>query len=171
MALHRSCLHYTAASTGGLHKGQQRGKYGFNIWDMPGSAFQDLPALTALPLELSKFACTYLRKSLDLPPPADSRGKRSFEELNGILLQNLVEDKGGQHIRTWGTLELQCDLCLGVQGVCCFPFSTEKAWKRNPMQYVAMIPPKKYTGISFSGFDNESTCQMQIIGVSCGLIE
>ena len=50
-------------------------------------------------------------------------------------------------------MELESDLCLGVQRVRCFPFSTYKAWKSKPMQYVAVISPKKYTGISFSGFD------------------
>ena len=64
-----------------------------------------------------------------------------------------VEDKGGQHIRTWGTLELQSDLCLGVQRVRCFPFRSDKAWKSNPKNYVAVIPPSKFTDIRFAEFD------------------
>ena len=64
-----------------------------------------------------------------------------------------VEDKGGQHIRTWGTLELQSDLCLGVQRVRCFPFRSDKAWKSNPKNYVAVIPPSKFTDIRFAKFD------------------
>ncbi len=68
-------------------------------------------ALKTLPLELSKFAATYLRKSLDLLHPADVRGRWSVEELNSVLLNHLFEDKGGLHIqvRSWGTLELESE--------------------------------------------------------------
>ncbi len=83
----------------------------------------------------------------------DPHDTPSVAELNRVLLENLVQDKGGSHVRTWGTLELESDLCLGVQRVRCFPFSSDKAWKRNPMQYVAVIPPKKYTDIPYARFD------------------
>jgi hypothetical protein len=109
--------------------------------------------LKALPLELSKFAYTYLKKSLALPPPADARGKPSVEELDAVLLHYLVADRGGQHIRTWGTLELESELCLGVQRVRCFPFKCDKALKSNPKNYVAVIPPSKFTDIRFAKFD------------------
>ena len=61
--------------------------------------------------ELSKLAATYLCKSLGLPQPADVSGRWSVEELNSILLNHLVDDKGGQHIRNWGTFELKSELC------------------------------------------------------------
>jgi hypothetical protein len=41
----------------------------------------------------------------------------------------------------------------GVQRFRCFPFNSDKAWRCNPRQYVAVIPPKKYTGIRFKRFD------------------
>lgn len=82
-----------------------------------------------------------LKKSLALPPPADARGTPTVEELNAVLLHYLVQDKGGQHIRTWGTLELESELCLGVQRVRCFPFKCDKAWKSNPKNYVALFDP------------------------------
>ena len=154
MALHRSSLHHTPASTGGIRAwGAIRGRVTFNVWNLPALNVQELPSLKSLPLELSKFAFSYLSKSLGLPKPVDPRGRPSIEELNRVLLDNLVEDKAGSHIRTWGTLELESDLCLGVQRVRCYPFSSDKAWKCNPMQYVAVIPPKKYTDIPFARFD------------------
>ena len=153
MAMHRSSLHHTPASTGGLRSSSIRGRQTFNLFKLPADAVAELPALKALPLELSKFAYTYLKKSLALPPPADARGKPSVEELNAVLLHYLVADRGGQHIRTWGTLELESDLCLGVQRVRCFPFKSDKAWKCNPKNYVAVIPPSKFTGVSFAQFD------------------
>ena len=153
MAMHRSSLHHTPASTGGLRRSSIKGRQNFNIFKLPADAVAELPALKALPLELSKFAYTYLKKSLALPPPADARGKPTVEELNAVLLHYLVQDKGGQHIRTWGTLELESELCLGVQRVRCFPFRCDKAWKSNPKNYVAVIPPSKFTGIRFAKFD------------------
>jgi hypothetical protein len=153
MALHRTRLHHTAASTGGLIRGVLKGKYAFNVFNMSAAAVKQHPPLKALPLELSKFAYTYLMKSLALPPPVHPSGRPSVEELNHVLLHYLIKDKGGQHIRTWGTLEIESDLCLGVQRVSCFPFSGDKAWKCNPQQYVAVIPPSKYTGIRFARFD------------------
>ena len=154
MALHRSSLHHTPASTGGKQAGGNiKGRVALNVWSMPALVVEEHPVLKSLPLELSKFAFTYLSKSLGLPKPADPRGRPSIEELNRVLLENLVEDKGGSHIRTWGTLELESDLCMGVQRVRCFPFLSDKAWKCNPMQYVAVIPPKKFTNIPFARFD------------------
>jgi hypothetical protein len=44
-------------------------------------------------------------------------------------------------------------LCLGVQRVRCFPFKSDKAWKCNPKNYVVVIPPSKFTGVSFAQFD------------------
>ena len=154
MALHRTRLHHTPASTGGSWpSGAIKGRVAFNVWNLPAVSVQELPSLQSLPLELSKFAYDYLSKSLGLPKPADPHGRPSIAELNGVLLKNLVVDKGGSHVRTWGTLELESDLCLGVQRVRCFPFSSDKAWRCNPMQYVVVIPPKKYTDIPFARFD------------------
>ena len=132
MALHRSSLHHTAASTGGITWGTIKGRRAFNVFCMPADAVAELPALKALPLELSKFAYTYLQKSLALPPPADPRGILSVDELNKVLLNYLVEDKRGHHIKTWGTLELESDLCLGVQRVRCFPFRMTKLGSATP---------------------------------------
>ena len=96
MAMHRSSLHHTPASTGGLRRSSIKGRQTFNIFNLPAAAVAELPALKALPLELSKFAYTYLKKSLALPPPADARGTPTVAELNGVLLHYLVADKGGQ---------------------------------------------------------------------------
>ena len=63
MAMHRSSLHHTPTSTGGLHRSSLRGRQTFNLFKLPADAVVDFPALKALPLELSKFAYTYLKKS------------------------------------------------------------------------------------------------------------
>ena len=154
MALHRSSLHHTPASTNGIRpSGAIRGRVVLNVWNLPEVYVKELPSLKSLPLELSKFAYDYFSKSLGLPKPVDPRGTPSVAELNRVLQENLVEDRGGSHVRTWGTLELESDLCLGVQRIRCFPFSSDKVWQCNPVQYVAVIPPKKYTDIPFARFD------------------
>ena len=79
-------------STGGQRQGAPKGRQGFDIWNLPAAALQDLPSLKALPLELSQFAASYLCKSLGLPQPDDVHGRWSVEELNSILLKNLVEE-------------------------------------------------------------------------------
>ena len=154
MALHQSSLHHTPASTGGTRTpGVIKGRVVLNVWNLPEVYVKELTSLKSLQFELSKFAYDYFSKSLGLSKPVDPRGTPSVAELNRVLQENLVEDRGGAHIRTWGTLELESDLCLGVQRVRCFPFSSDKVWKCNPMQYVAVIPPKKYTDIPFARFD------------------
>ena len=155
MALNRSSLHHTAASTGGDSRGVIKGKRTFNIWCLPPADLACHPVLSSLAQELAKFALTYLSGTLNLPPPRDRGGLPSIEELNLILLNNLVE-RGGQHVRVWSTLELESELCAGVQRIRCNPFKAKKkdqAYGRNFSQYVAAIPPKKYTGISFKRFD------------------
>ena len=69
---------------------------------MPAVSVQELPSLKSLPLELSRFAFSYLSKSLGLPKPVDPRGRPSIEELNRVLLDNLVEDKAGSALQTKG---------------------------------------------------------------------
>jgi hypothetical protein len=131
------------------------GKRTFNIWRLPPADLACHPVLSSLAQELAKFALTYLSGTLNLPPPRERGGLPSIEELNLILLNNLVE-RGGQHVRVWSTLELESELCAGVQRIRCNPFKAKKkdqAYGRNFSQYVAAIPPKKYTGISFKRFD------------------
>jgi hypothetical protein len=78
---------------------------------------------------------------------------RAEQYLDEPRFNHLVEDRGGQHTRIWGKLEIGRELCVGVQRARCFPFSSDKAWEHNPMKYVAIIPPKEYTGLFFSQFD------------------
>ena len=102
MAVNRSSLHHTAASTGGDSRGVIKGKRTFNIWLMPAEDLACHPVLGSLSQEMAKFALTYLSKSLNIPPPRDQSGKPSVEELNRILLNHLVERRG-QHVRVWCT--------------------------------------------------------------------
>ncbi len=55
----------------------------------------------------------------------------------------------------WYTLDIESYLCTGVQRVRCNPFKSrnDKTYGRNFSQYVAAIPPKKCTGLSFAHFD------------------
>ena len=125
MAVNRSSLHHTAASTGGDSRGVIKGKRTFNIWLMPAEDLACHPVLGSLSQERAKFALTYLSKALNIPPPRDQRGKPSVEELNRILLNHLVERRG-QHVRVWCTLEIESDLCAGVQRIRCNPSKTKK---------------------------------------------
>ena len=156
MALHRSSLHHTAASTGGTSRGVVKGKRTFNLWHLPAADLACHPVMSSLARELSKFAYAYLSRTLNLPSPKDQYGKPSVEELNNVLINHLHE-RSGQHIRVWYTLDIESDLCAGVQRVRCNPFKAgkdkDKTYGRNFSQYVAVIPPKKYTRISFARFD------------------
>ena len=154
MSLHRSSLHHTASSTGGTSRGAIKGKRTFNLWRLPATDVACHPVLSSLPEQLSKFAYAYLRRSLNIPLPSDVHGRPSVEELNNVLINHLHE-RSGQHIRVWYTLDIESDLCTGVQRVRCNPFKSrkDKTYGRNFSQYVAAIPPKKYTGVSFARFD------------------
>jgi hypothetical protein len=94
MALHRSSLHHTAASTGGARTATMiKGKPVFNIFCLPADAVSEHPPLKSLPLELSKFVYEYLKKSLDLPQPADACCIPSVQELNAVLLKTWSRTK------------------------------------------------------------------------------
>jgi hypothetical protein len=69
------------------------------------------------------------------------------------VLQNSTVSCGKIWLRTGVDHTLESGVCLGVQRIRCYPFSCDKAWRRNPMQYVAVIPPKKYTDIPFARFN------------------
>ena len=84
-----------------------------NVWNLPEVYVKELPSLKLLPLELSKFAYDYFLKSLGLPKPVDPRGTPSVAELNRVLQENLVEDRGGSHVRTWGTFGARERLVFG----------------------------------------------------------
>ena len=111
------------------------------------------PILERLPKDLALFAYANLRMTLGLRPPADRNGKPSADELNTVLRQNLRADRNGNHLHTFGVLELESERCLGVQRVRCFPFVFDKFRGSNPMQYVGLVPPQTDSGIAFKDFD------------------
>jgi hypothetical protein len=84
-----------------------------------------------------------------LQPAPHSSQPAQVHIVSGRAQCCLVESPGprqsGQHHLFWGTLEL----CIGVQRIRCFLFQSDKAWKCNSKQYVAVIPPKKYTDVRF----------------------
>jgi hypothetical protein len=154
MALHREELHHRAAARG--NNAARGGRQTLSIFMLRRGgckAVMEHDLLTRIPTALAFFAYMYARKTLGLPEPADRRGRPSVEELNNVLLRNLCSDSRGRHIRTFGTLELESDRCLGVQRVRCYPFSFDKFRGTNPRQYVALIPPERYSGIQFRQFD------------------
>ena len=114
MALNRSSLPHTAASTGGINRGFMKGKHTINIWRLPAADLACHPVLSSLAQEMAKFALTYkyLSWSLNIPLSRDQHGQQSVEGLNLILLHQLVARRG-QHVRVWCTLELESNLCTG----------------------------------------------------------
>ena len=64
----------------------------------------------------------------------------------------LCADKRGKHIKTFGTLEIENENCISIQRIRCRPFSFDK-YGTNSRQYVALIPPSKYSNIQFADFD------------------
>jgi len=83
-----------------------------------------------------------------------------------VLRLHLCADKQGRHLRTFGTVELENERCLGVQRVRCYPFSFDKYRRTNPRQFVGLVPPRRYTGIAFKDFDlgNSSHRQKMWVG-------
>jgi len=108
--------------------------------------------LASLPKYLALFTYMYLKPTLGLPNPADVSGRLRPSELNYALRRHLVPDRRGRHIRTFGCLELESDKCQGVQRIRCFPFSFDTFYDSNPRPYVAVVPPKRYSGIAFQDF-------------------
>ena len=62
-------------------------------------------------------------------------------------------DQCGNHIFTFGTLELENEKCFGIQCSSCHPFTLDKWFGTNKRQYVALIPPSNYSKIKFADFD------------------
>ncbi len=57
MALHRSSLHHTPASTNGIRPlGAIRGRVALNVWNLPEVYVKELPSLKSLPLELLRLS-------------------------------------------------------------------------------------------------------------------
>ena len=111
------------------------------------------PILANLPRDLALFAYSNLRITLGLRPPADRNGKPSADELNSVLRFNLRADRKGNHLRTFGVLELESERCLGVKRIRCFPFTFDKFRGSNQLQYVGIIPTETNSGIAFKDFD------------------
>ena len=156
MALHRKELHHRATGKG---PGRNRGRQRFNVFVLrlrggtQSQSVKDQPLLTRLPTALALFAYMYARNTLGLPVPADRQGKPLVEEVNSVLLRNLCADCRGNQLRTFSTVEMESNMCLGVQRVRCHPFSFDQFRGTNPRQYVALIPPERYSGIPFRQFD------------------
>jgi hypothetical protein len=168
MSLHRSSLHHTASSTGGTSRGVIKGKRTFNLWRLPATDVACHPVLSSLPEELSKFAYAYLRRSLIIPLPSDVHGRPSVEELNNVLINHLHE-RSGQHIRVWYTLDIESDLCIGVQLVRCNPFKSrnDKTYGRNSRSTLQQFLPRNTQAFPLDA----STWRMWSIGKRCGLGE
>ena len=63
--------------------------------------------LQMLPSNLGLFAYTFLRRALNLGQPSDRNGKPNVAEVNNVLSRHLCADQRGNHIFTFGTLELE----------------------------------------------------------------
>ena len=109
--------------------------------------------LQRLPSNLGLFAYTFLRRALNLGQPSDRNGKPNVAEVNNVLRRHLCADQRGNHIFTFGTLELENEKCVGIQRIRCRPFTFDKWYGTNPRQYVALIPPTNYSKIKFADFD------------------
>jgi hypothetical protein len=135
--------------------GTIKGRVAFNVWNLPAVSVQELPSLQSLPLELPKFVYDYLLKSLGLPKPADHRGRPSTDELSRVL-REIWSRTRVDHTLEPGVhcTQVRERLVFGSSASLLLPlFVSDKTWKCNPMQYVAVIPPKKYTDIPFAQFD------------------
>lgn len=156
MALHRKELHHVPGSKSKWGGGKSEGRQRLNVWllrDSQAKAVKEHLILRRLPAELASFAYMFARATLGLPGPDDRSGTPSVEELNTVLQRNLCADNRGNHLGTFGCVELESEKCLGVQRVRCYPFSFDKFHGANPQQYVGLVPPERYSGIAFKDFD------------------
>jgi len=103
--------------------------------------------LQRVPKDLGLFANTFLSRSLNLGQPSDSNVTPNVVEVNNVLRRHLYADKRDNHIFTFGTLELENENFVGIQRIRSRPFSFDKFYGTNPRQYVALIPPSKYSNI------------------------
>ena len=156
MALHRKELHHVPGSKSKWGGGKSEGRQRLSVWllrDSQAKAVKEHLILRRLPAELASFAYMFARATLGLPGPDDRSGTPSVEELNTVLQRNLCADNRGNHLGTFGCVELESEKCLGVQRVRCYPFSFDKFHGANPQQYVGLVPPERYSGIAFKDFD------------------
>ena len=143
IALHRKELHHVPGSKSKWGGGKSEGRQRLNVWllrDSQAKAVKEHLILRRLPAVLASFAYMFARATLGLPGPDDRSGTPSVEELNTVLQRNLCADNSGNHLGTFGCVELESEKCLGVQRVRCYPFSFDKFHGANPQQYVGLVP-------------------------------
>ena len=103
---------------------------------MQGVELEENVILLRLPRNLGLFAYMFLRRALNLGQASNRNGKPNVAEVNNVLRHHLCADKRGNHIFTFGTLELENEKCVGIQRIRCRPFTLDKWFGTNPRQYV-----------------------------------
>lgn len=81
------------------------------------------PILRWLPSKLAQFLAETMQVELRIPAKQDARW--TVEELNSILAKNLVPGRDGCHLRTFTTLEWECDDYRGRPKARCYPFDLD----------------------------------------------
>lgn len=82
------------------------------------------PILRWLPSKLAEWLAENMQEELAIP--AKQGGRWTVEELNRILATVLVPNKDGGHLRTWTTLQWECENYRGRPKARCYPFDLPK---------------------------------------------
>jgi hypothetical protein len=93
------------------------------------------PILRWLPSKLAEWIADNL--SAELRIPAMKEDKWTVGELNQILANNLVPNGDGGHLRTFTTLQWECELYNGRPKARCYPFDLDghRFRGKNPQVY------------------------------------
>ena len=78
------------------------------------------PVLRWLPTKLAEWAGDNLGVQLGIPPKRSNNW--TAQELNAILLNNIVEQRNGTHLGTFGCIQWESDLYIGRPKARCYPF-------------------------------------------------
>lgn len=96
------------------------------------------PILRWLPSKLAEWIADNL--SAELRIPAKKEAKWTVGELNQILASNLVPNGDGGHLRTFATLQWECELYNGRPKARCYPFDLDghRFRGKNPQVYCVL---------------------------------
>ena len=81
------------------------------------------PILRWLPTKLAEWLAENMQSELQIPPKQDAQW--TVAELNSILANHLVPNRDGGHLRTFTTLQWECDDYLGRPKARCYPFDLD----------------------------------------------
>jgi hypothetical protein len=125
------------------------GRYSFDVWSLPENRVPRLRlvaehlVMTRIPELLGIFAYEFMGPSLGLRS-LSAGGNPSVQEVHDVLRQ-LVPDRSGRHIHTFGCLQISLEKFSGSQRIRSYPFGRgDEFHGKNRRPTVFVVPPQQF---------------------------